>query len=133
MYDYIFDADQIYVGDLLAPGQKWYNYETTAQIVIDKLNTKNATFAGTYQITNRDVPANFPFRGEFDPEGITIGWVVSYSNEYINYHSLGVWTGYARVAPESQKPYLSMSRLIAHQDNYNTTSGYGTFSLLPPN
>ena len=124
-----FYADQIYAGDLLAPGQKWYNYDTYAQIVIDKLNTKNATFAGTYQITNRDVPANFPFRGEFDPEGITIGWVVSYWNKDINYHSLGVWTGYAGVAPE-RRPYLSMSRLIAHQDNSNTTSGYGTFVLI---
>ena len=126
----IFDADQIYVGDLLAPGQKWYNYDTTAQIVIDRLNTQNATFAGTYQITNEGATAHFPFRGEFDPEGITIGWVVSYWNEYINYHSLGVWTGYARVAPESQRPSLSMSGLIAHQDNSNTTSGYSTFVLL---
>ena len=33
MYQYLFDVDQIYVGDLVAPGQKWYNYDTTAQIV----------------------------------------------------------------------------------------------------
>ena len=125
----IFDVGQIHVGDLLAPGQKWYNYDTTAQIVIDKINTKNATFAGVYQITKEGPTSTFPFRGEFDPAGVTIGWVVSYWNDNVNYHSLGAWTGYAKVAPESQRPYLSMSRSIAHQDSYNTTSGYGTFSL----
>ena len=126
----IFDADQIYVGDILAPGQKWYNYDTTAQIVIDKVNTKNATFAGTYQITDEGSTAHFPFRGEFDPVGITIGWVVSYWNEYHNYHSLGAWTGYARIDPESRKATLSVSSHIAHQENYNTTTGYGTYVLL---
>ena len=126
----LFDVDQIHVGDLVAPGQKWYNYDTTAQIVIDKVNTKNATFAGVYQITNEGPTSTFPFRGEFDPAGITIGWVVSYWNDNVNYHSLGAWTGYARVAPESQRQYLSMSQLIAHQDNSNTTSGYATFVLL---
>ena len=128
---YLLDVDQIHVGDLLAPGQKWYNYETTAQIVIDKVNTKNATFAGVYQITNESPTSIFLFRGEFDPAGITIGWVVSYWNDIVNYHSLGAWTGYAKVAPESQRKYLSMSQLIAHQENSNTTSGYATFVLLP--
>ena len=89
---------QLYVGDLLAPVQ--------AQTVII---TKNAiaTFAGVYQITRESPTSTFPFRGEFDPAGITIGWVVSYWNDNVNYYSLGAWTGYyaIKVAPESPRLY----------------------------
>ena len=71
----------------------------------------------------------FPFRGEFDPVSITIGWVVSYWSDHVNYHSVGVWTGYARVISESlESPkarwQFLVSRLIAHQDSSNTTSGH---------
>ena len=125
-----FDADQIHVGDLLAPGQVWYNYDTGELLQIDKVNTKNATFAGTYKKIDETFTVYFPFCGEFDPIGITVGWVVSYWNDHVNYHSIGVWTGYARVTPESLESLrarwqLLVSRLIAHQDSSNTTSGHG--------
>ena len=90
---------------------------------------KNATFAGTYRITNEPPTSHFPVRGEFDPTGITVGWVVSYWNEYVNYHSLGVWTGYLKIQPDGQRACMSMTRLIAHEEDRNTTSGYGTFIL----
>lgn len=93
----------------------------------------NSTFAGTYGLYTTGQLEEFPFRGEFDPRGITVGWVVSYWNEYKNYHSLGAWTGYARKDPHTYKSVLSMSRMIAHEENHNTTSGYGTFVLLSDN
>lgn len=125
----MFDAGQIYVSNIIAPGQKWCNDDTSVLFEIDKVNTKNATFAGTYGIIHDGTISKFPFRGEFDPMGITIGWVVSYWNEYINDHALGAWTGYARVQPDGQRASLSMTRLIAHEDNSNTTTGCDTFVL----
>ena len=125
-----FYSDGKNVGDVLAPGQKWHNYDTGAVLEIEKINKVNSTIAGTYGLT-RDPPPTpqFPFRGEFDPNGITVGWVVSYWNDNINYHSVGAWAGYLKYSPdlESGKYVLSMSRIIAHQSDENTTSGYGTF------
>ena len=86
-------------------------------------------FAGTYRVTDEDSYSTFPFHGEFDPAGITIGWVVSYWNDCVNNHSLGAWTGYLIVQPDGQRASMSMTRLIAHEGNRNTTSGYGTFIL----
>jgi hypothetical protein len=64
------------------------------------VNKENSTFAGTYGIIrSKDETAEFPFRGEFDPQGITLGWVVSYwsKNGYENDHALGAWAGYLRL------------------------------------
>ncbi len=117
-------VDQINVGHTLVPGQKWWNSASVAQMTIDKVNQKNATFSGSYQ-ANREGP--FPLHGQFDPAGITIGWVVSY--EWTNFNSLGAWTGYARVGSDNQTT-LSMKYLIADQDTSNTTSDSATFILL---
>ena len=116
------------IGDILAPGQKWHNYETDVVVQIDKVNTMNSTFAGTYTINNREENSRFPIRGEFDPNGVTIGWVVSYWNRDVNDHALGAWAGYAKVESDN-KSVLSMTRLIAHEDNMQTTIGYGTYVL----
>lgn len=94
------------------------------------MNKANSTFAGTYGIIRDEETAEFPFRGEFDPQGITIGWAVSYWNEYENDHALGVWAGYLRLGPDRVPRWtISTTRLIAHEENYNTTTGYDTFVL----
>ena len=124
-------AGQINVGDILGPGQIWHNYETSVLLAVDKVNTINSTFAGTYGIVSDGTISKFPFRGEFDPNGITIGWVVSYWNEYVNDHALGAWAGYARIDLATRRAILSLTRIIAHQDSYNTTTGYDTFVLEP--
>ena len=103
------------MSDIIAPGQKWHNYDTSVLLEIEKVNTKNATFAGTYGIIRDGTISKFPFRGEFDPVGITIGWVVLYWNKYINDHALGARTGYARIQLDDQRASMSMTRLIAHE------------------
>ena len=124
------DAVQINVGDILAPYQEWYNYETDASLRIEKVNQVNSTFAGIYDL-NREPAASskFPFRGEFDPRGITVGWVVSYWNAYINDHALGAWAGYMSAGYDRETPSMMMSRIIAHESDRSTTSGTGTFVL----
>ena len=69
----------------------------------------------------------FPLRGQFDPEGITIGWVVSFWNKYQNNHVLGAWAGYAKKDPSTQRVELSTTVITAHESNLNTTTGYDTF------
>ena len=116
------------VGDILAPGQKWHNYETDVVVQIDKVNTMNSTFSGTYTINNRVENSRFPIRGEFDPNGMTIGWVVSYWNRDVNDHALGAWAGYVKIESDN-KAVLSLTTMIAHEDNMQTTIGSGTYVL----
>ena len=122
-------SDGVNAGNVLAPGQKWRNYDTGAVLEFEKVNKVNFTIAGTYDITIEPPTSRFPFRGEFDPKGITVGFIVSYWNDYIDDHALGVWAGYVKIEPQSRQYVLSMSGMIAHENNQNTTSGYDTFVL----
>ena len=114
------------MSDVLVPGQKWVNQNYQEEILIDKVNQGNATFAAFYVI-EREPTTAFPIRGEFDPEGSTIGWVVSYWNTARNYHSVGAWAGY--VSSEGEKYAIDTTRLIAHGDSGDTTVGADRFSL----
>ena len=129
-----YDSDHVPVGDVIDADQKWHNYDDNVVIKINKVNKANSTFAGTYRIIRDYGTAEFPFRGEFDPRGITIGWVVSYWNENENDHALGAWAGYLRLGPDRvPKWIISTTRIIAHEDSYNTTTGYDTFVLEESN
>jgi hypothetical protein len=115
----------ISVGGVLAPDQKWRNRDNSAVLMIDKVNKINSTFAGAYAIIRDDIKnSEFPFRGEFDPQGITIGWVVSYWNDQVNDHALGAWAGYvASTLPDKNPEWIiTATRIIAHENNSNTTS-----------
>ena len=95
---------------------------------IGKVNMMNSTFSGTYTINDREENSHFPVRGQFDPDGITIGWVVSYWNKDVNDHAVGAWAGYARVE-SNDKHVLLMTGIIAHQSDIKTTTGYETYVL----
>ena len=124
------DYDTIPVGKIIAADQKWYNHDDNVVLKIDKVNNETSTFAGTYGIIRNDETAEFPFRGEFDPQGITVGWVVSYWNEYENDHALGAWAGYLGFAAGRILRWtISTTRIIAHEDSYNTTTGRDIFIL----
>ena len=124
------DAVQINVGDILAPNQEWYNSGDGASLRIEKVNKENSTFAGIYDLNREPPPSSkFPFRGEFDPQGITVGWVVSYWNTYVNDHALGAWAGYMSIGHETGKPFIATTGMIAHESDRNTTSGTGNFEL----
>lgn len=122
------------VGGIIAPNQKWRKYQTDDFLVIEKVNNKNGTFAGSYEHVTRSGPKTvfkYPFRGEFDPHGTTIGWVVSYRDEFIDNNVLAAWAGYSQFDPNTQRPSLSTMSIVAHQSSVNTTAGYDTFLLEP--
>ena len=111
------------MSDVLFPGQKWVNDGYEAQVTIEKVNSDNATFAATYTILRRDVYSVFPIRGEYDPAGVSIGWIVSYRNEYTNDNALGAWAGYT--VTEDEGTVIYTTRLITHQgDPADTTVGF---------
>ena len=93
---------------------------------------ENAAVAMTYGIIREFEVSLFPVRGEYDPEGMSIAWVVSYWNEEVNDHSIGAWAGYAVESGESGRPELIMTRLISHNaEPADTTVGFDRFILEP--
>ena len=114
------------VSDVLVPGQKWVNQDDQEQILIDKVSKSNATFAAFYVI-EREPTTAFPIRGEYDPEGSTIGWVVSYWNTARNDHAVASWAGYIKMAGE--KPLIDATGLIAHEDSGGITVVHDRFML----
>lgn len=64
-----------------------------------EVNKTDSTFAGTYQIIrSMDDFSEFPFHGQYNPKGITIGWVVTYWSafEYRNNDTVVAWAGSLR-------------------------------------
>ena len=120
---------------MLFVGEQWTRYEpdTNVQLEIFQVNDKNGTFTGAYGIIRNGTISKFPLRGQFDPVGPTIGWVVSYWNEDINDHAVGVWSGNGGVIPAGSKryrlPVLYVNWLITHGESHNTTSGSDKFYL----
>ena len=87
------------VGDIIYPPQKWHTKNNSAVLKIYEVNKTDSTFAGTYQIIRSlDDFSEFPFHGQYNPKGITIGWVVTYWStfEYRNNHTVVAWAGSLR-------------------------------------
>lgn len=111
------------------------NWVTEATLWIEQVNLENSTISGTYGmlVHNGTSPSGtmskFPFHGEFDPTGVTVGWIISFRNESVNQHALGSWSGYYSCDGGYPKNYLHMTKLITYQAYYNTTTGTEIFKL----
>lgn len=114
------------MSDILVPGQKWVTQNLQEQVLIDKVNKGNATFAAFYVIYRQPI-TSFPIRGEFDPDGSTIGWIVSYWNTARNDHAVGSWTGYVQIEGETTSIYTT--RIISNGNAADTTVGFDRFTL----
>ena len=117
------------MNDVLSPGQKWHSADGETLMTILKVNNENATFAATYEIL-QDPNSKYPIRGEFDPNGVSIGWVVSYFvQDDVNLHQLGAWAGYIETNVEEMNAIV-VTRLITHDgDPASTTIGFDRFML----
>ena len=121
------------ISEVLVSGRQWSKIQDdNVQFGIHDVNFKNATFAGTYEITQNGTTSKFPLRGEFDPKGWTIGWVVSYWSEDTNDHAVGVWSGRGGIVPAGSKryrlPVIYANWFITHEWS-NNTSGFDQFYL----
>ena len=103
---------------------------------IYEVNKAKSTFAGTY-IVNRssDDIAEFPLRGQYDPKGTSIGWVVSYWSVfgYENDHSLEAWAGEMRQDDEDYFTLwiLHTTSVRAYEYTNDTFTGGDQFILYP--
>lgn len=101
---------------------------------IYEVNKVNSTFAGTYMVNRSlDDIAEYPLRGQYDPKGISIGWVVSYRTAfgYENNNSLEAWAGIVERVPEDYSTtwILATKSVISYEDTYNTVTRSGDFYL----
>ena len=121
------------MGDVIAADQKWHNMHNDDVVLrIDKVNKANSTFAGAYGMKRaRDgaVVDWFPLRGEYDPQGITIGWVVSYWTGYFNWNSLDAWAGYLSLGLDQGSKWTISTTRISVQGENDTTIFPDTFVL----
>ena len=134
-----YDSDQVPVGDVIAVDQKWCNELDNYCLIIDKVSRANSTFTGIYIMPEaRDGLVDwFLFRGVYDPQGIAIGWVVSYNclNHYWNYHSVDVWSGYLRLSTDRVPKWTFSAARMSTSNNYNVnvTTAHDVFVLEESN
>ena len=103
---------------------------------IYEVNKAKSTFAGTY-IVNRssDDIAEYPLRGQYDPKGLSIGWVVSYWTAfgYENQNSLEAWAGEVwNTGGDYSTVWSLVTRsVISYEDTNNTVTGDDQFDMHP--
>ena len=120
------------VGSVIAANQKWYKDDDhNIFLKIDEVDNKTATFAGTYGIIQNNGTTEFPYIGEFNAQGVTIGWVVSYWNERENNHTLSAWAGILRlIAGPALRKIINTTRSTVEEDIHSDTKlDYATFVL----
>jgi hypothetical protein len=116
----------------MTEGSKWQNELGSVMIIAD-VNQTTGSFAGTYNSAVGNATKEYGLRGRFDIEGFTLGWVVSYKNEYQNAHSTAAWSGQVQI--RSGKPTIQTTWLLTTQttsaDAWKSTNvGFDTFTPL---
>ena len=125
------------VGSIIAPDQKWISDNwPDIYFKIDEVNNKTATFAGTFRyVEENGMATKFPLRGKFDPQGLTIGWIVSFWNKHENDYVLVTWVGRLKInfsAGPVLRAVIYATRTIAHDSGPGTDSDQGSFSWNSP-
>jgi hypothetical protein len=111
------------------------NPDNNFVLKIYDVNKADSTFAGTYGIISSDDFTEFPLRGQYDPEGITLGWVVSYRSVfgYKDNDAVGVWAGDMILVYYGYEPlWTFFVHWMTIQDApsiYNVTTGFD--NLIP--
>lgn len=124
------------VGCLLFPGGTWYN-ELGSVMKISEIDSVNGSFTGTYCSAVGDATKEYILQGRFDTEGRSLGWVVSYQNEYLNAHSTCTWSGQVQLDSIAQEPIILTTWLLTTQttpqyDWESTNVGFDTFMQSQP-
>ena len=118
----------------LKPGSKWYNEKGSVMMITD-VNQATGNFTGTYNSAVGEATKEYGLQGRFDIEGSTLGWAVSYRNEYLNAHSTAAWSGQVQIAAD-QKPIIQTTWLLTTQttsaDAWKSTKvGFASFTQHP--
>ena len=124
------------VSTYLTPGSKWYN-ELGSVMEIGLVDAQKGDFTGTYCSAVGEATKTYELQGRFDTNGTTLGWIVTYKNQYLNAHSTCGWSGQLQVDEKDLKPTIFTTWLLTSQtdpeDNWNSTNvGFDTFTQSPP-
>ena len=121
---------------MLVPGSKWYN-ELGSVMIIKEVNNNIGTFGGTYNSAVGEAEKEYLLCGRFDTAGQSLGWVVSYQNQYLNAHSTCSWSGQIQFDPVIMDVVILTNWLLTRQtspeDDWNSTNiGHDTFTRVEP-
>ena len=116
---------------------RWHNQLGSTMTVTD-WNESKGSFFGKYCSAVGDAKYEYDLVGRFDTEGDTLGWVVTYQNNYLNAHSTCTWSGHMELSPgKESKPIILTTWLLTSQtsneDDWAATNiGFDTFTTDPP-
>ena len=104
---------------------------------ITEINAILGTFRGTYNSTVGCAENEYLLLGRFDTTGRTLGWVVSWQNQYLNSHSTTSWSGQAQYDPTISDFVILTNWLLteetSREDEWNSTNiGHDTFKRQQP-
>ena len=120
----------------LRSGSVWYN-ELGSVMRITEVCYDKGTFSGTYCSAVGDATKKYLLSGRFNNEGHSLGWAVTYKNQYENAHSTAAWSGQIQVNPGIQQPiilttWLLTSETLPSDDWASTQVGFDTFMQKEP-
>ena len=124
-------------GSHLTPGTNWHN-ELGSVMKISQVDKIKGTFTGALESADEEPSKSYPLNGRFDPEGCTLGWVVTFKNKHgVDLHKTTSWSGLIQVDWAFQRPIILTTWLLTHEhdwpsDYFNSTNvGFDTFMETP--
>lgn len=106
-------------------------------MIIDKVDPSTGIFSGQYYSAVGEAEKFYILVGRYDTasDSPTLGWTVSYQNQYKNAHSTCTWSGQQQCV--SGTPTLLTTWLLTSQtepaDNWKSTNvGINVFTPSPP-
>lgn len=125
------------VKNVLAAGSRWYN-ELGSVMTVTAVDIADGNFAGKYCSGVGKAVNNYTLLGRFDSDGQSLGWVVSYKNQFLNAHSTAGWSGQLQMDPSTSQPVILTTWLLTTetqpQNNWNSTNvGFDKFTTTPQN
>ena len=105
---------------------------------ITEIDYNLGTFSGTYSSAVGQAEKEYLLLGRFDTAGQTLGWVVSWQNQYQNAHSTTSWSGQVQYDSTFSDFVILTNWLLtvetSPENDWNSTNiGHDTFRQVPPN
>ena len=98
---------------------------------ITEVDQATGSFIGTYNSAVGQATKEYKLCGRFDSQGSSLGWVVSWKNDYMNAHSTTTWSGQvmnnAIGEPMIKTTWLLTSQTTAENAWKSTLVGSDTF------
>ena len=116
---------------------KWYNQLGSTMTVTD-LDKSKGSFFGKYCSAVGDAKCEYDLIGRIDMEGDTLGWVVTYRNDYLNAHSTCTWSGHWEWCPGKESKLIILTTWLLtsqtrNEDDWAATNiGFDIFTTNPP-